>query len=362
MFGLIRLGLRILLAGMTVALLLWLVLPGRGAGPDSHSTQAKALPNYPRNYFLRDINFDAGDISVVLDRGVIENGPLIQRDQALLRRLADQVSLASTDADRRRTLIDALFGGKDALDRRPAILIYREDALLHDFGCLGTRCLEDAETRQSLRLISETAVELRRYEENFRDYDAYLAEYDRVRDLPGLFAPTLDRPEVREPYPLSFQISLPATLRETMDNQWDDQLLAYENQLEAAIIRAVPLPDQAPRPFVRVSFEPDPSVIDTCASKVTGARLTGWTLLRPSVDFDATQQVYDRVAMIGEWSFLPGPVGDDPAPVIAANMPGIAPGCAALAGDPPVAPTLSPPQIRQYTLRWGEIREHEGVE
>lgn len=326
----LRLFLRIAMGVGVVAAVIWLLLRGdRDVQPPAPPPAPKT---YPRDHFLRDIDFDRGQINLVLDRGVFADGPVIQRDQALLRDLADSVSIPVTNADRRRTIIDALFGGPEAFDRRPAILIYRGTYLIGDLGCMGTICLDDAETQAALRPLIDTADILQRHKVSFTDHGEYLAQYARVRQMPDLLTFAPRAPERVDDAPISFTINLPASLHE-IPRDGASSSIDYELALEAAAEQTFgDQPGDATWIYARNNLRDDPVLIDTCNNGALIGELTGWSLWRPQLSVRSDEAFYDLVTARKDWSFLPDPGGRAPGPVIASAFPRIDPDCAGFPG------------------------------
>lgn len=160
---------------------------------------AAATPEVDRLFFLGGIDFDQGDITLMLFG--TGDGPVIVRDQTVLRAAADKayVNTKTTNGQAAGSFALALLG---APPTETFAQIYRNDRLIASVSCTNTACGSFAD-RPDINYagLLDHAVPFTRIRDEFNDYDAYLAtiaDVDATTDFEMLdMRPSEDFPAAR---------------------------------------------------------------------------------------------------------------------------------------------------------------------
>lgn len=188
--------------------LFWVV---RGTEPDvtqiTATTGAQTQPTPPvtpqvdQLHYLRDVDFDQGDITVMFHRAGPARGDLIVRDQEALRTSAQDVYI-NTNATTGQTAGSVFLTLMGAPPSETVIEVYRRDSLIAAVRCTNTACGSFANNIDVHNAgLLELAVPHTRVDDSFDDYETYLETILAISEDPNFMMldrrPTSDFPAER---------------------------------------------------------------------------------------------------------------------------------------------------------------------
>lgn len=166
--------------------------------PDVPTPQAPATPQMDKLYYLRDIAFDQGEVTVVLFGAGPDDGKVIVRDQAALLAAKDDVyvNAETTGGQAAGSFVLALMGASPS---ETLVQIYRDDALIGAVNCTNTACGSFADNPDiNHGDLRDHALPYRLINDTFDDHPTYLDTITAVAEDPDFML--LDR-RPREGFP-----------------------------------------------------------------------------------------------------------------------------------------------------------------
>lgn len=155
--------------------------------PTAAAPAPPPTPEVDRLYYLRDIAFDQGDITVVLFGGTKR----IIRDQAALQAIKDKVyvNTQTTGGDAAGSFVLALMGAQPT---ETVVQVYRNDSLIAAVNCTNTACGSFADSPDiNHENLDDFAVPFELVNDVFEDHETYLDTILAVSEDPNFML--LDR-------------------------------------------------------------------------------------------------------------------------------------------------------------------------
>ncbi len=207
--------------------------------PDQTTAPAPvASPEADKLYYLRDVDFDQGEITVVL----FQDGrgrPQIIRDQSVLRAAADAVyvNTTTTTGQAAGSFALTLFG---APPNETVVEVYRDDLMIASVSCTNTACgsFADNPDVDHADLLEHThPYDVIR--DSFDDYQTYLDAILTISESADFMLldhrPRRDFPQER--LTPSLTLSLPTVVQQT--GETFDQV-AHRDAIRAAVTPHIP--------------------------------------------------------------------------------------------------------------------------
>lgn len=224
------------------------ITTGTQDGP-SPAAQAPDTPEVEKLFFLRGIDFDAGEITLVLFQAASDQDRLIIRDQAALRSAQGSayINTTTTTGEEAGALLLAMMG---AAAEETVAQIFRDDVLIASVTCAISSCGRFASSPDiDYAGLLDFGVPYQTLNDDFDSYDAYLATIEAITTDPNYML--LDqRPQVDFPLPRRLGhliVELPNVV--TDDLSFDPAL--HEALVQAAITPL--LPDEATLDWVQIT-------------------------------------------------------------------------------------------------------------
>ncbi|WP_281984027.1 hypothetical protein [Thalassorhabdomicrobium marinisediminis] len=228
-----------------------LITTGTPDGPNPAS-EAPATPEVEKLFFLRGINFDEGEITLVLFPPDADTERLIIRDQDALRAAQDRayVNTMTPDGEAAGSLLVSMMA--ETTDEVIA-QIFRDDVLIASVTCPNGTCGHFGDSPDlNFAGLTDHAVPFQPVMDEFSDYDAYLETIEAIAQTPDFMLldrrPLVDFPLPRRPSHLI--VELPTVV--TTDVAFNPAL--HEALVQTAITPL--LPDGASLDWVRVTELP----------------------------------------------------------------------------------------------------------
>ncbi|MDO5657230.1 MAG: hypothetical protein Q4G36_02780 [Paracoccus sp. (in: a-proteobacteria)] len=340
----LRITLIFLVAGFAIGYaLIWLGFSWLASSrPDGDVRPEQAAAIRGHIPFLADLDFDAGPVTLAIDAGASDAGPVLIRDQDLLRAHQQSAVLADTGANTRRTIVGALFGR----ERTPAIRIWQNGART-SYDCYAPGCANDEATQAALAPLIAAGAPIVRHDLSFTDYAAYIEAHAEAQADPGRFAPL--PPPDRETLPYYVELQLPVGIYNADDEAELHAMIQWLEASSAALhsnIDGIRLEDD-------LSFHTEPVFMRNSCNGRALDPVPGIEIFRSTIRFRATEPAV-RQMQGRELSFLlPPPVGlADPVAIGANAFPDTPPRCLGFARPENMAltPVMSEPIRREYRL------------
>ena len=189
------------------------------------------LPEYEELYYLNEIDFEQGDITVVyLGLGPAANS-LIVRDQAALRAVKETAYLNSEITDETETGSLALLASASA-SVAPVLQIFRDDTLIASVDCIAASCdVAAIVPEESQTQLFSQASPHQIVDDVFHDHETYLNTISAIAENPN-FMFLNKRPH--ENFPAA---AIEPTLKISLPTAAIQSFNAFDSSIFEALIR-----------------------------------------------------------------------------------------------------------------------------
>lgn len=183
------------------------------------ATDTPAPPEVESLHYLRDIDFELGDITVIY-AGFGPNGDaVIVRDQSALQAAKEQVYVNSPVAPTLDTG-HLVYGAVGTLPDAPLIHIYRNDRLIAAISCINAACDRFAKDPNADHAgLLDFATPHQVFNDTFDDHETYLATILAISENPNFMLldqrPSFDFPA--PPISPTLTISLPTAVIQSIE-------------------------------------------------------------------------------------------------------------------------------------------------
>lgn len=231
------------------------ITTGTPDGP-SPAAQAPATPEVEKLYFLRGIDFDLGDITLVLFQPNAEQDRLIIRDQTALRG-AQNTAYVNTTTPTGEEAASLLLSMMGAPSEETIAQIFRDDVLIATVTCANASCEHfSSSTDIDFAGLKNFGTPYQTINDEFDDYGEYLSTIEGITTDRNYMLldqrPLVDFPLPQRPAHLI--VELPTVI--TRDASFNPAL--HEALVQTAIVPL--LPDGATLDWVQIT-EQGPAVL-----------------------------------------------------------------------------------------------------
>ncbi|MBU2992838.1 hypothetical protein Q4555_03465 [Octadecabacter sp. 1_MG-2023] len=224
------------------------ITTGTPDGP-SPAAQAPDTPEVEKLFFLRGIDFEIGEITLVLFQAGPDHERLIIRDQDALLAAQDKafVNTTTPDGEEAGSLLLNMMG---APSEETIAQIFRDDVLIAAVSCPSSSCGHFADSSDiNYAGLTDISVPHQTINDEFSTYETYIATIEGIANDPNYMLldqrPLVDFPLAQRPAHLI--VELPNVI--TDDASFDPTL--HEALVQTAIVPL--LPDGADLDWVQIT-------------------------------------------------------------------------------------------------------------